>query len=168
MDLTWKALYVASRSEKKVMVRLAELGLEAYVPLRKEKRQWSDRKKTVVTPLINGYVFVKVNERNRDDVFKANGVIQFVRHNGGDAVIREEEIVVLKDIELKGYHAESSPLEKFSLGDRTMIRHGQFKGMTGIVERSAGKETYTIYLESIGYSVKVNLPAEVLGKITTE
>ena len=162
--MPWKALYVASRSEKKVVSRLTELGLEAYVPLKKEKRQWSDRKKTVITPLINGYVFVQLDEKQRETVFKANGVIQYVKFNGADAVIRDAEIEVLKEIEEKGYHAEARPLEKLEAGQRARILHGQFKGMSGIVERKAAGEVYTIQLESIGYSVKINLPAEILSK----
>jgi transcriptional antiterminator RfaH len=160
----WYALYVNSRSEKKVVARLTELGIEAYLPLKREKKQWSDRKKIVISPLINGYVFVKLNIQQRELVFKANGVIQYVRSNGKDAVIREEEINILKSIEEKGYHAEAKPLEKFAAGDRTTIKHGPFKGMTGIIDREAGKNIYTISLESIGFSVKVNLPEEVLGK----
>ena len=166
--MNWKALYVASRAEKKIVQRLTELGVEAYVPLKKEKRQWSDRKKTVITPLINGYVFVHVNQKTRDIVFKSSGVIQYVRYNGNDAIIRDEEIEVLKDIELKGYHAEAAPLSKLESGNRALIKHGQFKGMTGTVVRSAGKESYTISLESIGYSVRIDLPAEVLSKIKDE
>ena len=164
IELNWKALYVASRAEKKVLIRLTELGLEAYVPLKKEKKQWSDRKKIVISPLINGYVFVKTNDKNRELVFKSHGVIQYVRYNGADAVIRENEIEVLRSIEEKGYHAEARPLEKFALGQRTEIMHGPFQGMTGIVERKAGNELYTINLESIGYTLKINLPAEVLVK----
>jgi transcriptional antiterminator RfaH len=162
--MNWKALYVASRSEKKVMARLIEMGYEAYVPLKKEKRQWSDRKKIVITPLINGYVFIKIADKNREQVFKANGVIQYVRYNGADAIIREEEILVLKSIEEKGYHAEASPLTKFAEGERAIIKHGQFKGLSGIVERGSGKDIYTICLDSIGYLVKINLPSEVLSK----
>lgn len=165
--MNWKALYVASRSEKKVLTRLTDLGINAYVPLKKERKQWSDRKKIVISPLINGYVFVQVNEKVRDEVFKASGVIQYVRYNGKDAVIRDKEIQVLRDIEEKGYHAEAGPLEKFSAGNRATINHGQFKGLTGIIEREAGKEIYTISLESIGFSVRINLPAEVLSKTNT-
>ncbi|MBA3664534.1 MAG: UpxY family transcription antiterminator [Bacteroidetes bacterium] len=162
--MVWKALYVASRSEKKVVVRLQELGIEAYLPLKKEQKQWSDRKKIVISPLINGYVFVNITDQQRELVFKASGVIQYVRYNGGDAIIREQEIMVLKSIEEKGYYAEAGTIEKFGSGERMLIKHGQFKGMTGIVERSSGKEIYTILLESIGYSLRINLPSEVLSK----
>lgn len=143
------------------------MGLQNYLPLKKEKKQWSDRKKIVVSPLINGYVFVKINETQRDLVFKAQGVVQYVKFNGQDAVIREEEINVLKSIEEKGYYAEASPLEKLEPGDRTIIQHGQFKGMTGLVERYDGKDHYTLSLESIGFSLKISLPSEILLKQNT-
>ena len=162
--MVWKALYVASRSEKKVAERLNELGIEAYLPLKKERKQWSDRIKTVISPLINGYVFVYLNEQQRELVFKAQGVIQYVRYNGGDAIIRDEEINILKSIEHKGYYAEAGETNKLTEGDRTLIQHGPFKGMTGMVERSAGKDVYTILLESIGYTLRINLPSEVLSK----
>ncbi|MBK9283223.1 MAG: UpxY family transcription antiterminator [Sphingobacteriaceae bacterium] len=162
--MNWKALYVSSRAEKKIQLRLTELGIEAYVPLKKERKQWSDRKKTVYTPLLNGYVFVHLNEKQRELVFKSSGVIQYVRYNGKDAIIRDIEIQILKDIEQKGYYAEAGPLADFKIGDRTLITHGQFKGMRGIIERNSGKEIYTIALESIGFSLRVNLPAEILSK----
>lgn len=163
-SMHWKALYVASRSEKKVASRLTELGIEAYLPLKTELKQWSDRKKKVHSPLINGYVFVKINEQQRELVFKAQGVIQYVKFNGGDAIIRDEEINILKSIESKGYYAEAGHIEKLNEGDRTNIDHGPFKGMTGTVERQSGKEIYTILLESIGYTLRVNLPSEILSK----
>ena len=162
--MNWKALYVASRAEKKVCLRLINIGIEAYVPLKKEKKQWSDRKKIVISPLINGYVFVKTNEKNRDLVFKSPGVIQYLRYNGEDAIVRDVEIDILKSIEEKGYYAEAKPSEKLLPGQRTQILHGPFKGMTGIVEHKAGNELYTITLESIGYTLKINLQLEVLIK----
>ncbi len=162
--MNWKALYVTSRSEKKVNTRLISLGVEAYLPLKTEKKQWSDRKKIVISPLINGYIFVKISDQQRDLVFKAPGVLQYVRSNGKDAIIREEEINVLRDIEEKGYHSEAKPLGHIVAGDRLLIKHGRFKGMRGIVERIKGEEIYTLCLESIGYSLRINLPSEVLVK----
>jgi transcription antitermination factor NusG len=54
----WHAVYVSSRTEKKINDLLNNKGIEAYVPVVKTMRQWSDRKKMVEMPLLNGYVFV--------------------------------------------------------------------------------------------------------------
>jgi hypothetical protein len=35
-------------------------GVESYVPVFEEKRQWSDRTKKINTPAISGYVFLSL------------------------------------------------------------------------------------------------------------
>ena len=57
----WFAVYTKSRNEKKVYERLIDEGYEAYLPLQKRLKQWSDRKKWVEEPLLRSYVFVKIN-----------------------------------------------------------------------------------------------------------
>jgi len=162
--MNWKVLYVASRSEKKVNQRLNDLGIECYVPLKTEKKKWSDRVKTVITPLINGYVFVKVDDKRREDVFKAHGVVNFVRYNGGDASIREIEIEALRSIEQKGYYVEGSFEKNFITGESVIIKYGPFKGLHGFVTSLAKTNEYRIHIESIGYSLTIKVPEEVLEK----
>ncbi len=161
----WKVLYVSSRSEKKVDQRLKELGVESYVPIKREKRKWSDRMKWVNIPMISGYVFVKVNEKNRDLVFRANGVLNFVRHNGADALVREAEIEALRSIEEKGYYVEVFGTDKKDIGDKVEIKYGPFKGLKGTVVNTAKEEEHTIQIEGIGYALRVTLPSEVFEKI---
>ena len=60
----WYAVYTKPRSEKKLADRLNEHGIEAYLPLRKTLKQWSDRKKMVEEPLITSYVFVNITNEN--------------------------------------------------------------------------------------------------------
>ncbi len=162
--MNWRVLYVASRSEKKVNQRLTDLGLESYVPLRTEKRRWSDRMKTVSTPMINGYVFVRVNEKERDLVFKAQGVLNYVRYNGGDASVRDIEIVALRSIEEKGYFVEGAFSQSLQKGDKVLIKYGPFKGLHGSVKSIAGANVYRIAIESIGYALTVKVPEEILIK----
>lgn len=162
--MVWKALYVASRAEKKINDRLKEDGIESYLPLKKEKKQWSDRKKIVITPLISGYVFVKVNEQTREKVFSVKGVLQYVRYNGGDAIIREEEINAMKSIEEKGYYAEGRSGSELNEGDLAVIKYGPFKGLQGKIEAKNSESLYTISISSIGYSLTIKIPNEVLEK----
>jgi hypothetical protein len=37
-------------------------GVESYVPVFEEKRQWSDRTKKIITPAISGYVFFRLEK----------------------------------------------------------------------------------------------------------
>jgi transcriptional antiterminator RfaH len=166
--MDWKVLYVASRAEKKIQEKLTSLGIECYVPMKKEKKQWSDRKKTVISPLINGYVFVKLSEKNRDNVFKSSGVINFLRYNGKDAVVKQNEIDILRSIEEKGYYVEGHFGSNLKPGDKTKIVSGPFKGLLGVVEHAVNHDTYSISIDSIDYCLKINVPSEILLKTSRE
>ena len=127
-------------------------------------KQWSDRKKMVESPLINGYVFVKPEPLQRDAVLKVQGALQYVRYNGGDAIIRDIEIEALKSIETKGYYVEAQEGTLFKAGDKAIIQAGPFKGLQGTVTQTLGRTLYTLVISGIDYSLSVQVPAEVLEK----
>ena len=72
--LKWYALYTRSRFEKKAAERLTEQGIEAYVPLQRVMRQWSDRRKQVLEPAIRSYVFVRINHLHYYNVLNTPGL----------------------------------------------------------------------------------------------
>jgi len=92
----WLAVYTRPRWEKKVHTLLTAKGIEAYCPLNKVRRKWSDRIKLIEEPLFKSYVFVKVDEEGRTPVRMTNGVVNFVYWNGKPAVIKEKEILTIK------------------------------------------------------------------------
>lgn len=162
---TWKVVYVNSRSEKRVAERLGSSGVVNYVPLKKEIKQWSDRKKVVITPMINGYVFVRPETlQQRDLVLQQQGVIQYLRYNGADAVVRDEEIAVLRSIEQKGYHVEGWFSELPGIGETTIIQYGPFKGLRGTVSSQQNEDVFNVLIESIAYNLTIRLPKETLIK----
>lgn len=160
----WKVIYVSSRAEKKVAERLQQEGIECYVPLRREMKQWSDRKKLVESPLINGYVFVNPSASDRDKVLQFSGVLQYVRYNSGDAIVREIEMEALRSIEEKGYFVNGEFSKNLNSGDRVLIQHGPFKGLYGSVKTQAKESVYNIYIEGIGYTLTVKVPEDILVK----
>jgi transcription termination/antitermination protein NusG len=162
--LTWKVIYVSSRAEKKVAERLQQAAIECYVPVKKELKQWSDRKKMVESPLINGYVFVKPTAIQRDVVLQFQGVLQYVRYNAEDAIVRDIEIDALRSIEEKGYFVNGEFSKNLNAGDRVLIQHGPFKGLYGSVKTQAKESVYNINIEGIGYTLTVKVPEEVLVK----
>lgn len=155
---------MASRSEKKVNAALQLAGLESYLPVKTETRQWSDRKKTVVTPLINGYVFVKTGEHNRDLVFKVPSVLQYVRFNGKDAIVRDEEIEVMKVVEAKGYHVEGKFGVNYNIGDEVIISEGPFKGYKGVIVNNKHKTLLKMAINSIDFQLTISLTDELISK----
>ena len=118
--------------------------------------------------MITGYVFVKPEPLQRDRVLQFAGVLNYVRYNGGDAIIRDIEMETLKSIETKGYYVEAQFGTKLVEGDRAEIVAGPFKGMMGWVSGDTNKQIYTLLIESIDYSLTLHVPAEVLEKQKTK
>lgn len=165
--MQWKALYVNSRAEKKIGDTLLAKNIEAYVPLVKTMRQWSDRKKMVEIPLMNGYVFVKVSQQEQDKVLQTRGVVSFVRSEGRTAIIRDEEINRLKQLVELGYQLEAGAISKtYKEGDKVKITSGSLKGLEGYVLESRGTAEIDVLLESIGQCIRVKLPKELLLSLT--
>ena len=106
---SWYAVYTRSRAEKQLMGLLAEKGIEAYVPLHKVMRQWSDRKKLVEVPLIRSYCFVKVAPRDYQKVLNTPGAVRYVWFSGKPAEIPERQIDALKSITGSGIEVEVAP-----------------------------------------------------------
>jgi transcription antitermination factor NusG len=159
----WHAVYVSSRTEKKITDLLNNKGIEAYVPIIKTMRQWSDRKKMVELPLLNGYVFVKINSAENEKVMQTRGVVNFVRSEGKIAVIRDVEIERLKQLVELGYHLEATSInKKYNEGDKIKISSGVLKGIEGFVVKTKENNQIEVLLESIGQCIRVNLPVELL------
>ena len=92
----WLAIYTKARAEKKVYEELRLKGIEAYLPLRKELRQWSDRKKWVETPVIHSYVFVHIPMTDYRKVFESKGVVSYVSYKGKAVIIPGREIEAMR------------------------------------------------------------------------
>ena len=96
MNKHWYAVYVNSRHEKKVSGLFDMQHIENYLPVQKVMKQWSDRKKIVEEPLFRSYVFVCVHEDEKLKVRETKGVLNFVYWLGQPAVIRDEEIAIIR------------------------------------------------------------------------
>jgi transcription antitermination factor NusG len=160
----WKVIYTASRQEKKVAALLNRFGIVYYLPLVKKLRLWSDRKKWVEMPLFNGYVFVKPEPNMRDKVLEIPGVVKYLKHNGADAEVSDNELCIVQDLLAHGYHMEATVPNSLRKGDKVCINQGPLKGIEAEVLKDAeGNSTVLIAFETISQVVKVSVPKEILN-----
>lgn len=165
-DKKWKVVYVASRQEKKVARKLAQAGIEHYLPLYKKLSQWSDRKKWVEFPLFNGYLFVKPNEFERDKVLETNGVVAYVRYNRADAVVQEKEITTIKEVLESGYSIETiNTPDDFEVGEQVEVADGPLKGQMVDILRRDGEEIFLVSFDTLGQSIKIQIPYQSFRKV---
>ena len=157
----WHALYVRSRSEKKVQSLLEENGYVSYLPLISEVRDWSDRKKKIEEPLFKSYVFVYSSEREHVPILNTYGVIKFVSFEHKPVVVPENQILAIKkfvsDYE-KGEEFKISNNEDLRVGQRVRIINGPMKGLTGRLETIRNKRHLVVYIDVVGQSIPVHIP----------
>jgi len=137
IEKTWYAVYTKPRWEKKVASMLLEAGIENYCPINKVTRQWSDRKKVVLEPVFKGYVFVKVEDQKKWTVKEIPGILNFVYWLGKPAVIREEEIDVIRKFlnEFNDVQVESKGLV---VNSEVRIKQGVLMNYHGIIVEVIG------------------------------
>ncbi|MBM3403270.1 MAG: UpxY family transcription antiterminator [Bacteroidetes bacterium] len=156
MDLHWYAVYTRPRSERKVLSLLEENKVESYLPLIRELRQWSDRKKWVEKPLFSSYVFVRILPNQDLKIRMIDGVIRFVTFAGEMVVIPDSQIQDVKNL-----LASEVPfaVEKYTFkpGDLVEVVHGRLKGMRGIFEYLQGSSRIMVSFEKLGYNLCVNI-----------
>ncbi len=94
----WYVVYVASRCEKAVAAQLKVMGIESIVPVQKQTRQWSDRKKVVEAILFPNYVFLAASIEQHEDVVKLEHVVGFVRFGSHIARLSNKEVELIRQI----------------------------------------------------------------------
>jgi transcription antitermination factor NusG len=145
----WYAVYTRPKWERKVSQLLAARKIEAYCPLNKVQRQWSDRKKLLEEPLFTSYVFVHAFLNEHLQIQQTEGVLNFVYWLGAPAVIRDEEIVTIRKF-LGEYNNVKLEKAEVNLSDRVIITGGPLGGKEGDVIKINNK-TVKVYLPSLGY-----------------
>jgi len=157
----WRAFYVKSRHEKAIRDRFIDADFEVFCPTVTEKKRWADRWKKVERPVIPGYILAFVTEKDRLVLLNDPAVLNTVRYLGKPALVRTEEVELLKTYLDKAVDVQS---ESIKLGERIQINQGSFAGKTGEVEGIAGKDVF-IRLESLQLQLRIKIAIEDIEKI---
>ncbi|MCW0483164.1 UpxY family transcription antiterminator [Gaoshiqia sediminis] len=153
----WLAVYTRSRSEKKLLSELVKKGIDCYLPLKIEKRQWSDRIKKIEEPLLKGYLFVKVSNKEYFNVLNTPGAVTYVSFEGKAAPIPEKQINDLKTF-MKFYNDQVDVTrESLSKGEKVIVVTGPLKGVTGEITDFRGKNRIALRFENLGYCVLTDI-----------
>ncbi len=153
----WYAVYTRSRAEKKVNTQLERKGIKTYLPLLKERRKLSDRIKMVEEPLLSGYIFVKVSNKEYYDVLVTPGAIRYVCFEGKPTPIPDRQIEDLKIfIENRDCKIEVTS-EHIRKGDFIKVIYGPLKNVSGEVVEIRGKRRILLRFSSLGYCIHAEM-----------
>ena len=159
----WIAIYTKSRHEKVVAKKLVENGFEVYLPMLKEKRKWSDRKKWVEFPMFKSYIFVKTELKNSLFALQVSGVVKIIRFGEKIATLKESNIQAIKLMLEGGYNPK--PIEYFIKGDPVEVKDGPLKGLIGEVTQIDRDNHLIIRVDAIQHSISVKIKRGFITQI---
>lgn len=152
----WYAVYTRPRNEKKVRDRLQRKGVEVYLPIRTQIRQWSDRRKKVDMPIISSYLFVRiVYLQERQILYDTPGFVTFVYQEGRPKAIPESEIETMRRTvdSMLNFVVETKLLTR---GQKVTIGSGPLCGIKGVITELS-KNKVNILLETIGVTLVTDI-----------
>lgn len=152
----WYALETRHRYEEKVVRQLSRMGIETFLPQRKEIHDWSDRRKALSVPLFAGYAFVRLNQ-SRDTrlrVLRTAGVIGLVSAQGRAVAVPAAQVEHLR--QLLQHNLPCSMHAFLRAGQRIRVRGGCLNGVEGIL-LDTGARSLIISIDCLQRSLAVRI-----------
>lgn len=162
-EARWYAAYTKPRNEKKVYARLLSSGIEAYLPLQRRLKQWSDRKKIVEEPIFRSYIFVRISQKDYFNVLNIPGIVRYITFEGKAVPIPAKQIDQIKLLLEQNIDIEVVE-EKLEPGTIVEVRFGTLMGLMGELIEHQGKKKVVVRIDHISHSLLVTLPSQYIVK----
>jgi transcription termination/antitermination protein NusG len=154
----WYVVHTRSRHEKIVRDDLTQKGIENYLPVFHQWREWKDRTKRVELPVFSGYVFAKFCDRPdiRVHVLRTPGAVRIIGNGGGIEPVPDSELEAVRRILGTGTECISHPFLR--AGARVRVRRGPLKGVEGLLVafKNRGRLVVSVNLLSQSVATEVN------------
>lgn len=158
----WFVLCTQPNFEKIIDKRLKALGFNTYLPLKKELRQWNDRKVWIEKPLFRSYMFTKTNLKKLDRAFKVNGILNYVRLCSQLAILSEQDIERIKQI--CSYQGKINiEFENLEAGSKVEICEGALKGLNGFLSNIKDNWKIHIHIQSLNCFASVTVNSDTIS-----
>ncbi len=158
----WFALRVRPNHERAAQRSLEHVGLEAYLPVQRVRRRWSDRMKELEAVLFPGYVFCRFGYADRMRVLNSAGVRSIVAAGSDPAPVDDSELDAVRALVKSGRPILASPYVQ--IGERVVIREGPLAGLRGAVMRAKDAWRVVVSVEAINCSVAIEVDADAVAR----
>lgn len=158
---SWYAIYVKSRTEKKIALEFEYEDIDHYLPLIKRLKQWSDRKKWVEEPLFRSYIFVSIEQKDYYKVLQVQGAVKYISFEGHAVAIPEPQINAIK------YYLEETDPDNiddtnWKKGKKVEVISGSMTGLSGELFEIRGKHKVKVEIEAVGQTLIIDIPKSKL------
>lgn len=165
-EARWFAVYTRYKREKLVAGRLAQKGIQVYLPLQQFTRRYVRKVKQVELPLISCYLFTRITKAEYVPVLETPDVVKFVRFSKNLIAIPDREIQIIQRVVGEAVEVEVTPAQ-YTPGDTVEIIGGQLTGLRGTLLRKDSDKNFLIELDTLGYQLRMWVDPELLFKPLT-
>ena len=163
----WSPVFTLPRNEKKVYTHLKQLGIPAYLPLRKHVNVQSviskgknySYKRILHVPMFTNYLFVNVTPEVLSDLNWNRSVVRVLKPREQQESVLIEELKVIRELETFSEDEEIDVTFGLKKGKRVVFTEGVFKGWSGVITSVEPAGMVYINVTSVEASVEVKYPA---------
>jgi len=156
--LNWFALTVHPKHEQLAECGLKYHGFEAYLPIHRVRRQWSDRRKDLDQVLFPGYVFCRFDPSQKLHVLQSPSVRSVVSLGRDPLPVDESEIAAVRALISTGRPIDVCPYIR--VGRRVRVSHGPLEALRGVILRVKDSWRVVVSVEALGCSVAIEVDAD--------
>lgn len=162
----WLAAYVKMHHEKRVRDRLTAMGIENFLPVQEEVRQWSDRKKKVERVLIPMMIFVRVDTQEQRSIITHPSILHYLTLRGehSPTEIPAEQMERFRFMLDHSDSAVSFSAGDLQPGEKVRVIKGPLAGLEGELITVEGKSKIAIRIHQLGCA-EVEINASMVEKI---
>lgn len=153
----WHALTVKHQHERTIEIALTWKGFEAFSPMYRARRRWSDRTKEIELPLFAGYVFCRFPVEAKGRVLDTPAVSRVVQFGGTFAAVPDRDIEAIRAVVASKLPVR--PWPHLKPGDRVRIERGPLRGIAGVLLKEKDELQLIVSVELLQRSVAVQIDA---------
>ena len=153
----WYAVQTLYRHEQRIARDLTAKGFLTYLPLLRETRQWTDRKKTIEVPAFSGYLFARhdASSRNRVRILETSGVVRMLGDNHSPVPIADFEIESLQ--RMLESNVACQRCTNLTAGAMVQVKSGPLAGIRGRLIRIQNGLRLVLSVSSVQQAISVEV-----------
>ena len=157
----WLVGYTLPQCERTLQLKLQQQGIECLLPMRKETRRWTDRKKVLDVPVFPNYIFIRTTLPRRFEHLHLRELVKYVTFGTAPATIREDEVTLLQTIAQGGADVEVTPQRRqLPAGTPVTVNAGKFAGARGILVRDENRHSVVVALTGVCHLIRLQVGAD--------
>lgn len=158
----WFAIYTKYKCEKYVAENLLKKNIDVYLPLLSKTKRYIRKVKNYNVPLINCYVFVRIDKSQYLPTLETEYVLKFLRQGKDLLAIPDTEIEILKRVVGDIEEVSTVTENMYSVGESVEVTSGQLVGLKGKIVSKAGKKSFIVELDTLGFQFRINIDLKLL------